>query len=298
MDINRLDLNLLVALEALLAERNVTRAAKRLRLSQPALSAQLNRLRDLFGDPLMIPAQRGVVPTARALELEAPLRAALDEVRDVLSVGAGFDPAVADMTVSLMGADAVQYALLMPLAFHLAIEAPGVRIAWRTIDFEALPRLAERGDVDVAFMTPDLAPKHMHARTLFDEHYVAIARRGHPRVAGALDLDVFCALDHVVVSPAGGGFSGATDVALAAHGRRRRVALSVPNFLMAPEVVARSDMIALAPSRIVADKTDRLQLFAPPIPVPGFSIAMVWHQRAHAHAAQRWLRERIVRQAG
>ena len=296
MDISRLDLNLLVALDALLAERNVTRAARRLRISQPALSAQLNRLRDLFGDPLMIPAQRGVTPTARALELREPLHAALEQVRGVLSIGASFDPSSADLTVSLMASDAIQYAVLTPLVVALSSEAPGVRFAWRTTDAVAFPALAEQGEVDLGFFTPDLAPATMRMRKLLDERYVAIVRRGHPRVCGALDLDTFCALDHVISSPLGGGFAGVTDAALAAHGRTRRVVLSVPNFLMTPEVVARSDMIALAPERIVRNQTDRLQLFDPPVPAPGFSIAMVWHERVDAHPAQRWLRERIVRQ--
>ncbi len=296
MDIRRLDLNLLIALEALLAERNVTRAARRLHISQPALSAQLNRLRDLFGDPLLIPAQRGVTPTARALELQAPLHAALEQVRGVLSVGARFDPASAELTVSLMGSDAIQYAVLTPLALALAQEAPGLRTAWRTVDAAAFPALAERGEVDLAFLTPDPAHEAMHSRKLLEERYVVIARKGHPRVHGAIDLDAFCALDHVISSPVGGGFAGPTDEALAAHGRTRRVKLSVPNFLMTPEVVARSDMIALAPERVARIQANRLQIMEPPIPVPGFAIAMVWHDRVDAHPAQRWLRERIVRQ--
>lgn len=296
MDSDRLDLNLLVALDALLAERNVTRAAKRLHISQPALSAQLNRLRDLFGDPLMIPAPRGVTPTARALDLQEPLHAALEQVRGVMAVGARFDPATAKLTVSLMGADATQYALLMPLALALASEAPGVRIAWRASEAQRAALLAERGEIDLAFLTPELAPPNMRMRALFDERYVCIARRGHPKVSGSIDLDTFCALEHVLTSPEGGGFHGPTDVALAAHGRERRVALSVPNFLMTPEVVARSDMIALAPERVARIQADRLQILEPPIPVPGFTIAMVWHDRVDAHPAQRWLRARIVRQ--
>lgn len=295
MDIETLDLNLLVALDALLAERNVTRAARRLNLSQPALSARLKRLRDVFRDPLLTPARRGLAPTQRALELQAPLRAALDQLRGAVATGAAFDPASAELTVSIMASDAMQFAVLTPLAFALAEEAPGVRLSWRSVDAPGLPKLAERGDVDLALLTPDLAPPTLRMRPLLSEDYVAIVRRGHPRVGAALDLETFCALDHVVTSPLGGGFAGPTDVALAALGRRRRVGLSVSGFLVVPEIVARSDMIALAPERIARARADRLRLLAPPITVPGFEMAMVWHDRAHAHPAQRWLRERLLR---
>lgn len=288
------DLNLLVALDALLAERNVTRAARRLNLSQPALSAQLARLRDLFGDPLLLPAQRGMIPTQRALDLQEPLRRALEEVRGVLLAGSRFDPAAADLTVSMAASDYGQYAVLMPLVVALAREAPGLKLAFRTLDAANLAQQMERGEVDIALMTPETAPGRLRMRMLFEERYVAILRRNHPAVGGTLDLDTYCSLAHIVVSPQGGGFVGPADTALAAHGRRRRVALSAASFLMVPELVERSDMVALVPERIARDRADRLQVFEPPVPVPGFSLAMVWHDRTSDHPAQRWLRARLL----
>lgn len=289
-----IDLNLLAALDALLAERNVTRAARRLNLSQPALSAQLARLRALFGDPLLLPAQRGMIPTQRALELQEPLRRALDELRGVVLVGAAFDPSVADVTLAIAASDYVQYAVLMPLALALAWEAPGVRVAFRTVDAGQIVGQMERGEVDLAMMVPEIAPEPLRRRVLFDERYVVIVRPNHPRIGDRLDLDRFCAVDHVIVSPQGGGFVGPTDAALAAHGRSRRVALSAPGFLIVPEIVERSDLIALVPERVARDRATRLRLFEPPVPVPGFSIAMVWHDRNHDHPAQRWLRARLL----
>lgn len=288
-----IDLNLLVALDALLAERNVTHAARRLNLSQPALSAQLARLRQLFGDPLLLPAQRGMIPTQRALDLQEPLRRALEEVRGVLVAGATFDPAAADLTVSIAASDYGQYAVLMPLAVALAGEAPGLRLAFRTLDAANLAGQMERGEVDLALMTPQTAPDRLRMRILFEERYVAIARRDHPAIGAGLDLDTYCSLDHVVVSPQGGGFAGPADAALAAHGRVRRVALSAAGFLIVPELVERSDMVALVPERIARDRADRLQVFEPPVPVPGFSLALVWHDRTSDHPAQRWLRARL-----
>jgi DNA-binding transcriptional LysR family regulator len=294
MDTSRLDLNLLVTLDTLLAERNVTHAARRLNLSQPALSARLTRLREILGDPLLIPAQRGMVLTQRALELQAPLHEALEGVRNVLTEGAPFEPFSAEATVAIAASDYVQYSVLIPLATALRTEAPKVRIVWRVIDASTLTAQMERGEVDLALTIPESAPETLRMRELYREQYVTIARTDYPLVQGNVDLDLFCALDHVVVSPQGGGFVGPTDVALEAVGRRRRVVLSAPGFLIVPEIIAHSDMISLVPRRIARDRSDRLQIMEPPITVPGFEMAIVWHDRTTTHPVQRWLRERIA----
>ncbi|MCJ2078861.1 LysR family transcriptional regulator [Methylobacterium sp. E-016] len=294
MDTRNLDLGLLVTLEALLAERNVTRAARRLNLSQPALSARLARLREAFGDPLLIPAQRGMVLTQRAVELRQPLHEALEGVRRVVADGAPFDPATMRATLVIAATDYQQYALLTRFSVALRTEAPRVRIAWRALDVLALATQLERGEVDLALASSDHAPAAMRQRQLYCEDYTVIARQGHPVVQGYVSLDVFCTLEHVVVSPQGGGFSGPTDAALEAVGRRRTVALSTSGFLIVPEVVSRSDMIALVPRRISDGWSDRVQVLDPPLTIPGFAIASVWHDRTTNHPAQRWLRERLT----
>ena len=293
MDTKDLDLGLLVTLEALLAEGNVTRAARRLNLSQPALSARLARLRDALGDPLLIPAQRGMVLTQRAIELQQPLHEALEGVRRVVADGAPSDPATMRTTLVIAASDYVQYALLSRFSIALEAEAPLVRIAWRALDVLALPTQLERGKVDLALASPDHAPAAMRQHQLYREGYAVIARKGHPAVQGYVSLDVFCTLEHVVVSPQGGGFSGPADAALEAVGRRRTVALSTSGFLIVPEVVSRSDMIALIPGRVADGWSDRLQVLEPPLTIPGFTIASVWHDRTTNHPAQRWLRERL-----
>lgn len=294
MDGSSLDFNLLAAFEVLLAERNVTRAAARLHLSQPALSARLNRLRELLGDPLLLPARRGMIPTDRALALEQPLREALERLRAVVAERAPFDPARATLTVAIAATDYIQQVLLLPLILALRREAPGLRIAWRALDVPRLAEQMERGEVDLAILIPETAPARLQARKLFDETYVCIARRGHPEFRRKLDLDRFVALDHVMVSPRGGGFAGPTDEALALHGRARRVVLSIPSFLMVPEIVARSDLVALVPERLVRNRTESLILCEPPLFVPGFAIGMLWHDRNGLPPAQRWLRERLA----
>jgi len=154
MDISRPDLNLLVALEALLAERNVTRAAARLHLSQPALSAQLRRLREIFGDPLFVPARRGVIPTQRALELHAPLREALKALRRVVAERLHFDPSTVEFSVAIAASDYAQCALLERIV-EIQREAPKLRLSWRHLYVPELVGQMERGDVDLAVMTPN-----------------------------------------------------------------------------------------------------------------------------------------------
>ncbi|KZB71874.1 MULTISPECIES: LysR family transcriptional regulator [Thalassospira] len=293
-DIRKLDLNLLVTLDTLLAERNVTHAAKRLNLSQPAISTRLTRLRDLLGDPLLLPAQRGMIPTERALELQEPLHQALEGVRRVVAENSPFDPSTITATIAIAASDYVQYAILMPLLDVLRRDAPGIKVAWRTIDTSMLDTQMARGDVSLALSTPQTAPETLRMRKIYREEYVAIARCDHPAIDRSLDLDSFCALDHVIVSPEGGGFEGPADDALAALGRKRNVALSAPGFLVVPEIVARSDMIALVPSRVAKGRTGQIRMFDPPMPVTGFDMALIWHDRTTTHPLHRWLRDRIT----
>lgn len=295
MDSRRLDLNLLVTLEALLIEQNVTRAAARLHLSQPAVSAQLNRLRDVFGDPLLIPAQRGMTPTVKAVELLGPLREALDQVRATVATHLSFDPATASLAVSIACTDYVQAALIKHLVAALRREAPGVRIALRFLDVAQLEPQMSRGDVDVALINMQGAPLGLRSRRLFDETYVLIGRRGHPSLRAGLTVEEFARLEHVVVSLRGGGFSTPVDDALLALGQRRNVVLSASSFLVVPDLVAQSDCVALVPRRLVEDRGAQLLRVEPPFPVEGFSIGMFWHERSHGHAGFGWVREFITR---
>jgi DNA-binding transcriptional LysR family regulator len=294
MDTSRLDLNLLVTLEALLAERNVTRAAERLHLSQPAVSAQLSRLRDVFQDPLLLPAQRGMTPTAKALSLLEPLRQALDQVRGVATSHLTFDPASAALTVTIAASDYLQTSVLQPLVLKLRREAPGVRVAIRHMDPSQHEALMSRGDIDLGLMMPSEAAPGLRMRSLYHERYVLIARRGHPAVKGKVTIKGYAKLEQVIVSPAGGAFSTPVDHALAALGLRRQVVLSAASFLFVPDIVSRSDLVALVPERLVKGRATGLQVLAPPFPIDGFELAMVWHERNHGHVAQQWLRERVL----
>ncbi len=293
MQLRNLDLNLLKAFDALMDERNVTRAAERLAVTQPAVSATLNRLRDALGDPLFVRSQRGVSPTARALEISAPIKRILADIEAVVRPTV-FDPATVEMTVTVSATDYALRAVVVPFVGRLRQQAPGVRVAVLPAHGPELLEQMERGELDLALITPQMAPPDLHSRTLFVERYVCVLREGHPAAASeTLTLDDFCALDHGIVSLQGGGFVGATDEALAALGRHRRVCVSVPSFGMLLDMVRSTDLVALVPERLLPGVQGLVEQ-APPLAVPGFTKLVAWHARNHADPRQRWLREQLV----
>lgn len=291
-DIKNIDLNLLKALDALLDERSVTRAAARLSLTQPAMSGMLTRLRDSFGDPLFVRAQRGVVPTDRALALAMPVKQVLADIHALLQP-ADFDPASSTMTLALAATDYALQAIAVPFLSALKREAPHIRVAVLPIEDDKVQTQLERGELDLALMTPVSAPADLHSRRLFDERYVCVLRDGHPALADApLTLDAFCALDHALISYQGGGFRGVTDEALARLGRQRQVTLSVKSFMVLPDILRATDLIAVVPERLV-NLACGLQRITPPLEIPGFTKIAVWHARTHQEPGHRWLRERL-----
>ncbi|WP_058973379.1 LysR family transcriptional regulator [Type-D symbiont of Plautia stali] len=289
-DIRTLDLNLLKALDALLDERSVTRAAERLSLTQPAVSGMLTRLRECFDDPLFTRTQRGIIPTLRALELAQPVKTILAEVGELLQPKA-FDPSTADITIKIAATDYALRAVVVPFMAALRLQAPGIRVAVLPVNNEQLTAQFERGDIDFALITPDTAPADLHARSLYDEDYVCLLREGHALAQpNALTLDSFCAQDHALVSYVGGSFSGVTDKSLAALGRSRRVTLSVCSFLVLPEILRVSDLISVVPRRLTHNLPG-LSVLPPPLAIQGFNKIVVWHERTHRDAGHRWLRE-------
>lgn len=288
-----LDLNLLKALDALLDERSVTRAAARLGVTQPAMSGMLTRLRDVFGDPLFVRAQRGVVPTARALQLALPVKAVMGGIGALLQPDV-FEPARAELTFTVAATDYALRAVAAPFMAALKPRAPNIRVALVALEAgppELVQARLERGQVDLALLTPESTPPDLHARRLFEERYVCAMRAGHPAASpGALTLERFCALEHALVSYDGGSFEGVTDAALARLGLQRTVSLSVQNFLILPELLAAGDLLAVLPRRLV-DGVPGLALVEPPLAIPGFVKTAAWHERTHADPARRWLRE-------
>ncbi|WP_410210072.1 LysR family transcriptional regulator [Aquirhabdus sp.] len=285
---------MLLTLDTLLIEHNVTRAAERLNLSQPSVSVQLGKLREILGDPLLLPGPRGMLPTARANQLREPLRHALEALEHAIMPASPFTPETATHTWRVSATDYMDVTVLLPMLQGLYRAAPHTRLAVLDMVPVQIARQLEHGEIDLAFHTRHDSPLHLHQRLLFKEHYVLVGRVGHPQLHSKLTLAQFCALGHVLVSPDGGGFYGVTDTVLAALGLSRHVVLSVPHFLFATTVLANTDLVSVLPSRLVRDNP-QLQMIEPPIEVPGFEMAMLWHERSHRDPAHQWLREFMVR---
>ena len=285
MNLRSIDLNLLVILDALLEEAHVTRAARRLALSQPATSSALERCRHLFRDPLLERAPGKMRLTPKAQSLRAPLKAAL------AALGAALEPPAVDLktlkrTLHLAMSDALVAAVVAPLQRRLAVDAPNLDVVftpWHSTS-EVLSRL-QQGDIDVGVSVVADAGAEFRRIEVLKESYRVAMRAKHP-AARAFSLDKWLSYPHVLVSSRG-ETRGPLDDALARHGRSRRVALVVPSFLVVPAVLEGSDLIALLPSRLVGSDSmpgskaagRALAVFKPPVAVDGFTLHAVWHAR-------------------
>lgn len=298
MDLRAVNLNLLLALDALLRERSVSRAAQRMGLSQPAMSNALAQLRTLFGDPLLVRAPGGMAPTPRALELEEPLRHGLAALADVVRAPAAFDPAQSRASLVVAMSDHAEMLLLPALLRRLGERAPGVDLQvlpWGLHD--APPGLAD-GSVDlmVGYYDADRLPPGHREEELADDHFVCIVRRDHPRIGRRLTLATYLELRHVIVTERPGA-SGVIDDALARLGKRRRVVARVPRFFMVPYLVADSDLVAAVDSRIARhyERLLPIRVLKAPLELPSGRLGMVFHGRTEADPARAWLRD-VVRE--
>jgi DNA-binding transcriptional LysR family regulator len=287
------DLGLLLALDVLLRERHVTRAARRLGVTQGAASQRLARLRDYFGDPLLVPGRPLLLPTPRARAIEAPLARALADLRAAVSAGAPFDPATSSRRFALLGGDLVEAILLPGLLPALGREAPGVRLDVERADADFAERL-ERGTADLAFAPDAFVPASLRRRALPPQPFVVLLRRGHPAARGLLDLESYLGLSHALVAPRGAPGS-IVDAALKRLGCERRVVARVQHFVTAPYVVASSDLALTCPASVLAAVPPGLEIVArqPPFELARDRTSVVWHERAHDDAGHRWLRGRL-----
>jgi DNA-binding transcriptional LysR family regulator len=300
-DLSRADLNLLVLFEVVLEARHVGRASDRLNLSPSAVSHGLKRLRRLFNDPLFLRTPKGVVPTARAMELGEPIAEALARVRSVIATAEPFNAAKSTRRFTIGAPDGVSAVFLRPLLADLHRLAPGIDISvrqllpqsGRTVERAWEPALAdlEARTIDIAVAPLDDIPARFAAQTLYEEDVVIAMHAGHP-FARAPTLDRYCEMRHLVVSLTGDPY-GFVDEALAKKRRSRRVAVTVPNFMMALAVISETDLIAALPRQLVAMHAARFGVVSTqaPLPLPLFQIRAIAPKVAMMDAGLAWLFE-------
>jgi DNA-binding transcriptional LysR family regulator len=289
------DLNLLEALDALLREQNVTRAAAHLGISQSAMSHKLARLRDVFGDPLLVGGRGGMVPTPEAERIGRSIKQAFIDLRAAMQGTESFDPGTSTRRFLMVSPDYAAFSFLPRARALVAKEGPSTSLVVR----EPWPGMVDAlrdGSLDLV-AGADLPPAAGLIRTkLFQDELVCVVRRDHPQVAGAFDLKTFAALPHLLVTRDPEG-TGPIDVALATHGLQRHIAMRVPYHLAAPFIVARSDLIMMTTLALAKDAASMLPLriLRCPLPVPVLKVTMAWHERNQNDAANKWLRDITIR---
>lgn len=291
-DLRKLDLNLLKAFVVLLDECNVSRAAHRLSVTQPAMSGILNRLRISFNDPLFVRVQHGIQPTDRAIELGKTARQILTDINSMLQPPI-LEPENLAMTLRIGATDYVQAIIAVPLILKLRRLAPNVQVALLPVQGQNIKTLFEQNKLDLALVSHYNVTPDMYQQKLYDERYICAMSQTHSMANRELTPEIFCKLPFAMFSYNGGEFSGATDLALQKLGLTRKVMVSLNNILLLPSLLQESDLVAVLPERL-AKTLPNVHLQIPPIEVEGFTILMSWHERTHNDIAHAWVRELVV----
>lgn len=296
LELSQIDANLLVALDVLLATRGVSKAARRLHVSQPAMSQTLARLRATFDDPLLVRDGRQMVPTPYAERLAPALRHALAQLEAVIQDKPVFEPATARTRFTVATADSVAVTLLPDIVRAILAEAPGVDVSVRPYDAR-FPDLLEAGALDLVIAPlSGIEGSTLAQQPLFDERFLTLARADHPLFEAPLTPARWVHWPHGLVSTRGEAGSVVSE-ALAIHGLERRVAVEVPYFLAAAPMMLSTDLIFTLPRLVAHHLKARYPLVAlePPVEVPGFTLQMCWLARHTAEPAGRWLRSVVAR---
>jgi DNA-binding transcriptional LysR family regulator len=283
------DLNLLITLNALLSEGSVVGAARRLRLSPSAMSRALARVRETVGDPLLVRAGRGLVPTPRALELRAPVARLVDEVEAVLRPDREPDLSRVVRTFTLRTSDGFVENFGAPLIARVGREAPGVRLRFlQKVSRESAGLREGAVDLETGVVAENTGPE-VRAQTLFRDQLVGVVRCGHPLSHAEVTAPLYASAAHVAVARRGPE-KGLVDRALEALGLAREIATVVTGFSAALALARGSDLVATVPERHTGSLRDGMHTFPLPFPAPPLTISMLWHPRMHADAVHRWLR--------
>ena len=298
MNLAAIDLNLLVAFEALMAERSVTRGGQRIGLGQPAMSAALSRLRLIFKDELLVRVPgKPMRTTAKATALFPLVTEVLARIRNVFDAEAGFDPAQARAVFRIATGDHPGTLVLPSFLELISHEAPGIDIRLLALDKRDAFDLLDRGEIDLLIGSFRNVPKRIRRQPMYTDGYVCVARRGHPLLgpAGDFTLDGYVAVPHVLVTLAADD-RGVVDTALAKIGLRRRVAVTVSDFHLVPRIVERTDMIGHLPRRLAGELVRGFDLvvLAPPLPLPPWNVEIFWGGVSDAEPGAAWFRRKLL----
>jgi DNA-binding transcriptional LysR family regulator len=293
---DKIDLHLIRVLHTVLTERSVSRAALRLGMYQPAVSASLKRLRELAGDPLLVRSGAGMVPTVAGLRMIEPAADILRSAAVLFSDARSFDPATAQHTFSLAASDYLDPLFLPQLVTQIKALAPGC-----PIDIHALSPVADyrtllaQGEVDVVIGNWAQPPEDLHLGRLFGDEVVCLVSEQHPAVRRGWDVDAWLAAEHIAPMPTHPGARGVIDEHLASQGLSRHITTRCPHFGLIPAMVAGS-LLVLTTGRQYCERFLGLlpvRVLPCPVPFPRMEYYQLWHERTHASTASRWLREQI-----
>lgn len=292
INLSSIDLNLLVAFEALFEERSVTAAAQRLYLGQPAMSAALGRLRSLFQDELFIRIGREMQPTARAMEIAPSISIALQQIRQTLEASQEFDPATSKRTFAIGSSDYTSYVVVPKLLEVCRQTAPDINFRLIGFDKSCVGEMLEQQEIDLALGVFQEPPRQTIQIPLFKEHFVGICRRGHPAISQQfITAETFAQLPHALFTLRRDEV-GELDKLLAQYNLQRRIVLTTPHLLILPAVISSSDLVTAIPSRVATSfaSQDTLEIFELPLETEPWMISMLWSKLADRDRANLWLR--------
>ena len=297
-DIRSLDLGMLRTFDALMRERSVSRAAARLFLSQPAVSASLNRLRETFGDPLFTRTSHGVVPTARAEALAPQVEKVLAGISGLLEADAPFDPATSSRIFRIAGSDYPSRNVLPALGRTLAACGSHIRIVWEPPGTWSLPDRLRRGDLDLAMVARIHPPQDMETAVLYEDRYVHVMRKGHPLAGEPLTLDSFCAIPQIFLGYGTSTLDDLIDETLARQGRHRLAQVAVTSFGQIIHQLQHTDYAAVLGEHVARAHAGLLHVQAVPFELPGYRSLLCWDPRSDSDAGVQWLKNAILRIMG
>lgn len=290
-----IDLNLLVAFEALLEHQSVTKAAEQLQIGQPAMSAALSRLRILFDDELFVRLGRQMQPTLKAQAIAPGILAALQQIRQTVTVSQTFEPSVSDRTFTIGSSDYTSFVLMPPLLKFSLQNAPSINVQMIEFEKDRVGDLLEQGEIDVALgVFPD-PPRQTQWEPIFEERFVGIARQGHPAVQqGTMSLEAFAQFPHALTTLRR-DTAGAIDRALNEQNLKRRVAFTTPHMMVLPFAIASSDLVGALPRRIALRLATicNLTIFELPVKTKPWTVSMLWSTLSDQDEANHWLRNTI-----